>query len=220
MFSAFLARVFRSHRRRNTRPCMRRRSPYCARSTTRWFFPWLENLENRWLPTSPVITWPTPLDITYGSNLGAAQLDAVADVAGTFAYNPPAGTRLHAGQSETLSAIFTPNDTINYTPAVATVHINVNPAPVSVTGITVSDKVYDATTTASVSIANAALVGVFSGDAATLSNTPDVTFTVLSAATGLAIDAAGTIYVSDYYANTVSKFAPGSKTPSATLTGL
>ena len=36
----------------------------------------------------------------------------------------------------------------------------------------------------------------------------------------LAFDGSGNLYVADYLGNTVSKFAPGSTTPSATLTGL
>ena len=50
----------------------------------------------------PVITWPVPADISYGTALGAAQLNAVAKdgaatVAGTYAYTPVAGTVLAAG---------------------------------------------------------------------------------------------------------------------------
>src|SRR4029453_11443939 len=43
---------------------------------------------------TPTITWPTPADITYGTALGATQLNAAANVPGTFAYLPAAGAVL------------------------------------------------------------------------------------------------------------------------------
>ena len=46
------------------------------------------------LSATPTITWPNPADITYGTALGSTQLDATANVAGNFAYNPPIGTVL------------------------------------------------------------------------------------------------------------------------------
>jgi hypothetical protein len=73
----------------------------------------------------PVITWANPADIVYGTALSATQLNATANVAGTFVYDPPAGTLLHAGPAQTLSVRFTPTDTANYTAATATVRINV-----------------------------------------------------------------------------------------------
>jgi hypothetical protein len=45
----------------------------------------------------PAITWTTPAAITYGTALSATQLSASSPVAGTFAYNPVAGTILAAG---------------------------------------------------------------------------------------------------------------------------
>jgi uncharacterized repeat protein (TIGR03803 family) len=83
--------------------------------------------------TSPVITWPTPPDITYGTPLGPAELNAAADVDGAFAYTPAAGTHLQAGAGQTLSAEFTPSDATMYLNASAIVHINVNPAILQLT---------------------------------------------------------------------------------------
>ena len=80
---------------------------------------------------TPVITWATPATITYGTALGATQLDATASVVGTFAYTPAAGAVLPAG-SQTLSVTFTPTDTTDYTTATATVTLTVNNVPVSV----------------------------------------------------------------------------------------
>src|SRR6185295_15847223 len=39
-------------------------------------------------PQAPVITWPAPPAITYGTALGPTQLNATANVPGTFAYSP------------------------------------------------------------------------------------------------------------------------------------
>ena len=78
-------------------------------------------------PATPVITWPTPAAITYGTPLSGTQLNATASVPGTFSYVPQAGTVLSAGQQK-LWAIFTPNDTTNYTTATASVPLTVNQA--------------------------------------------------------------------------------------------
>src|SRR4029078_965499 len=77
------------------------------------------------LKASPVITWSAPVDITYGTALGATQLNATANVPGTFVYNPLAGTVLNAGAAQTLSVTFTPTDAANYSAATKTVAINV-----------------------------------------------------------------------------------------------
>jgi hypothetical protein len=81
---------------------------------------------------TPNITWATPAAITYGTALSAAQLDASSTVAGTFAYNPAAGTVLKAG-SQTLSATFTPTDATDYATAKATVTLTVNQATPTIT---------------------------------------------------------------------------------------
>jgi hypothetical protein len=78
--------------------------------------------------TDPVITWATPAPITNPAPLTATQLNATADVPGTFVYNPVAGTVLAAG-TQTLSVTFTPTDTTNYNIVSATVSLTVNPAP-------------------------------------------------------------------------------------------
>lgn len=74
---------------------------------------------------TPVITWPTPAAINFGTPLSSKQLDATANVPGTFVYSPKAGTILKAG-SQTLSVTFTPTDTKDYTTATATVKLQVN----------------------------------------------------------------------------------------------
>lgn len=77
--------------------------------------------------STPVITWTAPAAITNPAPLSATQLDATANVAGTFTYNPSVGTVLVPG-TYMLAATFTPSDTAEYTTANATVSITVNAA--------------------------------------------------------------------------------------------
>jgi MBG domain (YGX type) len=81
---------------------------------------------------TPTITWGMPADITYGTALGPAQLDASASVPGNFAYTFAAGTILNAGPGQTLSATFTPADSANFFPVTAATIINVAPAPLTI----------------------------------------------------------------------------------------
>jgi hypothetical protein len=74
---------------------------------------------------TPTITWGTPAAITYGTALGATQLDATASVAGTFAYSPASGTVLATG-SQRLSVTFTPTNTTDYNTAADSVTLPVN----------------------------------------------------------------------------------------------
>ena len=85
----------------------------------------------------PVITWLPPADITYGTPLGPAQLNAVADVPGEFTYTPAAGAVLPVTQTEpaTLALTFVPAEQESelYDEATATTYITVVPAPLTVT---------------------------------------------------------------------------------------
>jgi gliding motility-associated-like protein len=84
---------------------------------------------------NPVVTWNDPAPITYGTALAAGvQLNATANVAGTFDYTQPAGTVLNAGNNQTLTVTFRPDDQVNYNNVVKTSHINVNKKPLTVTG--------------------------------------------------------------------------------------
>jgi hypothetical protein len=80
------------------------------------------------------ISWGTPAPIIYGTPLSAAQLTATTTVAGTFAYTPALNTVLAAG-SQTLSVLFTPNDTIHYSPTTGSVTLTVNEAAPTFTGL-------------------------------------------------------------------------------------
>jgi pilus assembly protein CpaE len=84
------------------------------------------------IPETPVIAWSTPAPIAYGAVLGATQLNAMASVPGTFAYNPSAGEVLPVGEN-TLTVNFTPNDAAGYTTAQTTVQLTVNQATPAIT---------------------------------------------------------------------------------------
>jgi hypothetical protein len=83
---------------------------------------------------TPAISWP-PSAITYGTALGAGQLNATADVAGTFDYSPAAGTTLDAGTGQLLTVVFTPADTDHYASVTTTSFVDVAPASPAVTVI-------------------------------------------------------------------------------------
>jgi uncharacterized protein (TIGR02145 family) len=79
----------------------------------------------------PVITWENPADIHFGALLSATQLNATADVAGTFVYTPPIGTKLSEGLAQDLKVDFMPTDAATYANASKTVKINVLPGGAS-----------------------------------------------------------------------------------------
>jgi hypothetical protein len=72
-----------------------------------------------------VITWSNPGDIIIGTPLSASQLNATANVPGTFVYTPVIGTLLSLGVDQNLTVDFYPTDTVKYNIATKTVKINV-----------------------------------------------------------------------------------------------
>lgn len=86
----------------------------------------------------PTVIWNNPADIVFGTALSSLQLDATADVGGTFVFNPATGTVLNAGANQTLEAVFTPTDTANFEGVTNTVAINVAKADPSITWYSVS----------------------------------------------------------------------------------
>src|SRR6185436_18189017 len=113
------------------------------------------------LKASATITWSAPADITYGTALGATQLNATANVPGTFVYSPAAGTVLNAGANQTLSVTFTPTDANNYTGATATTTINVLKASTTITWSAPADITYGTALGATQLIATANVPGSF-----------------------------------------------------------
>ena len=66
----------------------------------------------------PVITWAAPASISPGTALSATQLNAKANVPGSFMYNPAVGAVLAAGTQQ-LTAVFSPTDNTDYSSATA-----------------------------------------------------------------------------------------------------
>lgn len=103
---------------------------------------------------TPVVTWEMPDPIVFGTALGVDQLNAMTDVPGTFTYTPNAGTELSAGDGQTLSVLFTPDDTDSFQPVTVTTTIDVtradavvvwdNPDPI-ILGTRLGDAQLDAT---------------------------------------------------------------------------
>jgi formylglycine-generating enzyme required for sulfatase activity len=81
---------------------------------------------------TPVLTWANPVAITYGTVLSAAQLNAKANVPGTYAYSPPAGTKLPIGP-QSLNVLFTPTDATKYDSVQKSVPLTVNKVAATVT---------------------------------------------------------------------------------------
>jgi hypothetical protein len=77
------------------------------------------------------LTWFNPASIAYGTPLDTNQLDAMANVPGTFVYTPPAGAVLDAG-TNVLSVVFAPDDTNDYSSVTDSVSLVVVPAPLGV----------------------------------------------------------------------------------------
>jgi RHS repeat-associated protein len=130
-------------------------------------------------PATPLVTWSNPADIVYGTALGSSQLDAIASVPGTFAYTPAAGTVLHAGQGQTLSAVFSPADSTDYLSVNAQAVLNVTPAPLTITADNES-KIYGAALPA----LTVTYAGLVNGDTpGTFSTSPNTAPTVTTTAT-------------------------------------
>ena len=83
----------------------------------------------------PTLTWANPADIFNWTALSETQLNATADVPGTFVYSPKIGTALTIGDNQELKVDFTPKDTSRYNSASKTVVINIKPFTETVTDI-------------------------------------------------------------------------------------
>ncbi|MGA3181269.1 MAG: choice-of-anchor tandem repeat GloVer-containing protein [Verrucomicrobiota bacterium] len=150
---------------------------------------------------APVVTWPAPAAITYGTALGSNQLDATANIPGSFTYTPSAGTILYAGNNQTLSAAFTPSDATDYSNATATVMINVQRATPVITwaapaaiiyGTALSSNQLDATANVSGSFAytpsSGAVLGAGSNQTLAVTFTPADTADYFSAGANVTIN--------------------------------
>ncbi len=77
------------------------------------------------------ITWTSPAPITYGAALSGKQLNATANVPGSFTYIPTNSAVINTG-TNVISVIFNPTDTEDYSNLTATVSLLVLPAPLTV----------------------------------------------------------------------------------------
>jgi len=157
---------------------------------------------------TPTITWPTPAAITYGTALSATQLDASANVPGTFSYSPAAGTVLTAGK-QILSVTFTPTDTTDYTMATASVTLTVNQATPVITWPTPAAITYGTVLSATQLDAQASVSGtlIYSPVAGTVPAVGTDTLTVTFTPTD----------ITDYTAATDSVLLKVNPAPSFTL---
>jgi len=86
---------------------------------------------------TPVLTWATPAAVPAGAVLGPTQLNATANVAGTFTYIPASGTLMSSPGNFQLSVTFAPTDSTDYTIASDSVTLSVTAvtsAPTVITG--------------------------------------------------------------------------------------
>jgi hypothetical protein len=97
-----------------------------------------------------------------GTSVGSATTDAN----GVATLSASLGTLSAGTYLSYVSASFAGDS--SHGPSSSTTDLTVNPAPLTVTGITAANKIYDTTTTASLNVGGAALVGVFAGDTVTL----------------------------------------------------
>ena len=114
------------------------------------------------LKATPTITWSNPAVITYPTALSATQLDASANVPGSFTYTPPSATVLNAGNGQTLTVDFVPTDTTNYNNASKNASINVVKATPVVTWSNPADINYGTPLSATQLNATANVPGTFS----------------------------------------------------------
>lgn len=182
---------------------------------------------------APDITWANPADISYGTALGAAQLDATATVViggatqavpGTFHYTladgttAAAGAVLHAGQGQILNVTFTPTDTNGYASTSAQATINVTPVSLQISADSKS-KLYGAPLPA----LTASYQGFVNGDtSASLTTAPTLTTSATSSSPpgNYAINVSGAVdpdYQISYVPGTLTIQPAGSQTLTTAL---
>ena len=131
---------------------------------------------------APTITWNDPAPIDLGTALSETQLNASANVPGSFTYTPAAGTVLDVGDDQVLSVVFVPDDTTRYTNAADAVLIDVNSITPVVTWENPDDITFPTTLTSVQLNATANVPGTFSyvpPIGALLSAAPNQTLTAI-----------------------------------------
>ena len=110
---------------------------------------------------STSITWADPANIAYGTALSGTQLNAQGSVSGTLTYNPPSGTVLPAGNSQTLHVSLTPDDSTNYSSSSKDVTINVTKLTPTITWTKPDDITYGTALSSTQLNAQSATQGTF-----------------------------------------------------------
>ena len=171
---------------------------------------------------APRITWSNPAAITYGTALSGTQLNALASVPGSFAYNPVSGTILGAG-TQTLQVTFTPTDSVNYTTATSSVSLTVNKSTPLITWSNPSAISYGTALSVTQLNANASVPGSFaytpaSGTVLSIgTHTLHVDFTPTDTANYTNVTADVTIIVSEKLVPPIANFTASPTSGSAPL---
>ena len=142
---------------------------------------------------TPLIgNWPTASPITVGQAVSDSVLSAgSANVAGKFDWNTPTN-RPNLG-ANLQGVTFTPTDTSNYNTVSTNVSLTVLPPTLlTISGASVSNKVYDGSRTASVSWSQQPLVGVASNHVVSLvTSGADATYDSANTGTGKSVSVTG-----------------------------
>ena len=180
---------------------------------------------------TPTITWATPAPITYGTALSSAQLDATASVPGSssvgtngFVYSQKSGTVLGTGTT-TLSVTFTPQDSVDYKQATASVQLVVGSAPAN-SEATVTDTIMTGTNPAAVAVnpvTNTTYVANTGSNTVTVitgSSNATTPVNVGSQPDAVAVNPiTNKIYVADYGDGTVTEIDGATNTPTTINVG-
>ena len=112
-----------------------------------------------------------PVNITYGTALANSQLGGTSSVPGSFSFTTDAGKILNAGNGQTEFVTFTPTDMTDYTSATAQVLINVDAKALTASIIGTPTKLYDGSTSATLTPASFQLTGLVGSESFTVTQT-------------------------------------------------
>jgi YDG domain len=138
-------------------------------------------------------------DATNGASLGAGTLQTSGAGTTTWVYmTTPTQLQVRGGVAYVINAVYTPSPGFFGNAGTQAGAITVNPANLTVSGVTASNKIYDQTTVATINTSSAALVGVIGGDTVTLGKngvtgtfaSKDVANNITVTVTGLTISGA------------------------------
>jgi sugar lactone lactonase YvrE len=137
---------------------------------------------------TPVLTWPAPSPIVYGTALSDEQLNASASVPGAYIYTPKLGTLLAAGADRSLSVQFVPSDVARYKSVTGATAIDVEKARLAVS---VTDKTRPYGVVTSFELSYSGFVGPDTADSLEETPTASTSATAFSAPGEYAINIEG-----------------------------